>query len=691
MRLAISRFPRRRAIAGTRVRRLHSVMCRFRPLLLLFLTVWTGAGVAPADEVRVRIDRREVFASGQAFGGTGAYEILEGRLWFQTDPEAPANARVVDLKLAPRNADGMVESWQDFFLLAPVDRSKGNGCLLYDVHNRGNKLALWTFNDGERTNDPATAAHAGNGFLLREGYALLSTGWSGDVVADDTHRLLAGLPVARGEGGAPVTGRNHVEISVDAPARSQPFYGSPWGTSAAYPAISTDHAGAVLTMRPRRSEPAMEVPRGKWAFGRWEDGRVVPDATSLYLQDGLRPGWLYDLVYTARDPRVSGLGLAGLRDAVAFFRHHAGGDNPLAGAVDRAVIFGVSQSGRLANHFLHEGFNVDAAGRRVFDGALIHVAGAGRGLFNARFGMATVYTTAHRGHLAPADVFPFAPVTVTDPLTGESGDSLARLRAADAVPKIFYVQTSTEYWNRAASLLHTDGEGKTDLALDPAVRLYLIAGTQHLDGGPTDPGICRHPRNPLKHRGPLLRALLTGLDRWIADGTEPPASRYPRIDDGTLVTLEAFRGQFPAIPGVEPPTMLNRPLRLDPGPRWRDEGIADVVPPRAGEPYATRVPAVDADGNEIAGIRLPEIAVPDATYTGWNQRADLPGVLSDLDGGYFVFAKTKAERLASGDPRLSVEERAAGAPERKERIAAVLRELQAGGYLLEEDVKRLGD
>lgn len=686
-----------RSVGGNAALRLRGrgfydgAMKRFRLLFLCFLGFLPFVTPAQADEVRVRIDRREAFADGQSFGGTGAYEIIEGRLFFETDPEAPANARVVDLKLAPRNAEGKVESWQDFFLLIPVDRSKGNGCLLYDVHNRGNKLALWTFNDGERTNSPATAAHAGNGFLLREGYALLSTGWSGDVIADDTHRLLAGLPIAMGQGGAPVTGRNHVEISVDAPTRSQPFYGSPWGTSAAYPAISTDHADAVLMRRTSRSEPATEVPHGEWAFGRWEDGRVVPDATSLYLEGGLQPGWLYDLVYTARDPRVSGLGLTGLRDAVAFFRHHEGESNPLAGAIDRAIIFGVSQSGRLVNHFLYEGFNVDTSGRRVFDGALIHVAGAGRGLFNARFGMATVYTTAHRGHLAPADAFPFAPVAVTDPLTGETGDSLARLRVAKAVPKIFYVQTSTEYWNRAASLLHTDAEGKTDLALDPDVRLYLIAGTQHLDGGPTDPGICRHPRNPLKHRGPILRALLTGLDRWIADGSEPPASRYPRIDDDTLVTLEAFRGQFPAIPGVGLPTMLNRPRRLDLGPRWRDEGIAEVVPPRAGEPYATRVPAVDADGNEIAGIRLPEIAVPEATYTGWNQRADLPGVLSDLDGGYFPFSATQAERLASGDPRLSLEERAAGTPDRKVRIAAVLRDLQAGGYLLEEDVKRLGN
>jgi hypothetical protein len=655
-------------------------------LVLVFMAAWPVEMVA--EVTRVRIDRREPFAEGRAFGRTGAYEIVEGRLFFEFDPVAPANQRIADLKLAPVNARGRVECWQDFWLLAPVDPGKGNGCLLYDVHNRGNKLALWTFNDGERSNDPTSAEHAGNGFLLREGYAVLSTGWCGDIVADDTHRLLAGLPIAVGPGGEPVTGRNYVEISVDAKVLSQPFFGSPWGTSAAYPSTSLDNAEATLTMRPRRSEPPVEIPRDAWAFARWEEGKVVPDPSSLYVKEGLRPGWLYELVYTARDPRVAGLGLAGLRDAVSHFRH-AGADNPLGGAIDRAIVFGVSQSGRLVHHFLHDGFNVDAADRMVFDGALIHVAGAGKGLFNCRFGMATVYGTAHRGNLSPADVFPFAPVAVTDPVTGETGDSLARLRAKKAVPRIFFVQTATEYWNRAASLLHTDVEGQADLEMDPAVRIYFIAGTQHLDGGPTDPGNNRYPRNPVRHRGPVLRALLTGMDRWITGEAEPPESRYPRIADGTLVGLEAFRDQFPAVPGKELPEMLNRPLRLDPGPRWRGEGIADEVPPKVGTAYVTLVPAVDADGNERAGIRLPEIAVPLATCLGWNLRADLPGVLSDLDGGYWEFSRSRTEREKTGDPRPSVAERYPSRSDYLSQVSETLLGLRAGGYLLDEDVTRL--
>jgi hypothetical protein len=645
----------------------------------LFLAGGAALPTASGEVVRVEINRRAPLAEGKAFGKTGAYEILEGRLFFEADPSSSLNARVVDLKLAPVNAGGRVEYWQDFFLIQPADPKKGNGCLLYDVHNRGNKLALWTFNDGERTNDPATEAHAGNGFLLREGYAILWTGWSGDVVEDGGHRLLAGLPIARMPDGGPVTGRNYVEISVDAPVFSQPFFGSPWGTSAAYPAVSLDNADATLTRRASRAEPPTEVPRDQWGFARWDEGKVVPDAANLYIKEGLKPGWLYELTYTARDPRVSGLGLAGIRDAVEHFRH-GDKDNPLAGAIDRAIIFGVSQAGRLANHFFWDGFNADSQGRRVFDGALIHVAGAGRGLFNVRFGMATVYGTAHRGQLTPSDTFPFAPMPMTDDASGTTGDSMALAKVSRTMPKVFFTQTSTEYWNRAASLLHTSTDGKADLEIDPSVRVYHIAGTQHLDGTATDRGICRHPKNPVKHRGPVLRALITRLDRWIAADTAPPDSRIPRIADGTLVSLEAFRASFPKIPGVDAPTMLNRPQRLD----------FDAVPPRiVGNPYVTLVPAVDADGNERSGIRLPQIAVPQATYTGWNERGDLPGVLSDLDGSYLEFAKTKAGRERSGDPRLSLEERYASDEERKQQAVAALRQLQAEGFLLEEDVERM--
>ncbi len=659
---------------------------------LLFPTL-LSAGI-----VRVEIKERVPFAGGISFGRSGTYELVEGRLHFELDPEDSANSRITDLGLAPLNERGQVEFWSDFTLLMPADPRKGNGTLLYDVHNRGNKLALWTFNDGVRTNIPRDPEHAGNGFLMREGYVILWTGWSGEIQDDGSGRLLGGIPVAVNADGSPVTGRNHVEIIVDEPTYSRDFFQSPWGISAAYPSVSLDNAEATLTRRESRLSPAEMIPNSDWAFARWTEGKAEPDATSLHVKDGFRPGWIYDLVYTARDPRVAGLGLAGLRDTISFFRFdETAGDgtgNPLFGSLERSVIFGVSQSGRFAHHFLHEGFNLDPAGRRVFDGALIHVAGAGKGLFNQRFGMATVYGNYREGNLSPTDFFPFTPGMQTDSVTGERGDSLSRLRGNEGVPKMFFVQTSTEYWSRAASLLHTDVEGKKDLELDPDMHLYLISGTQHL-GGSDDieaKGTARYSLNPVKHRGPVLRALLTALNANLRDGTEPPASRYPRIDDGTLVDLETFRAGFPKIPGVETPEQVYRPLRLDAGPRWSREGIADLVPPRAGRPYVTLVPAVDQDGNEKAGVRLPVIAAPRGTATGWNLRDDsfgAGGVLAGLPGAWFPFAETRAEREASGDPRPSLEERYPNEGTYLEACTESLLELREGGYLLDEDVARL--
>ncbi len=642
---------------------------------------------ASAEVTRIQIEQRRAFADGAHFGNTGAYEAISGRLFFAVDPENKANGRITDLDLANRNANGQVEFWADFFLLQPIDPAKGSGRLLYDVHNRGNKLALWTFNEGLRSNDPLTMEHAGNGFLFRQGYSLLWTGWNGDVAEDGTGRLLAGLPLARQKDGKPLTGRNYVEFSVDEKTYSRAFFESPWGSPKAYPSASLDNAEATLTMRPDRATAAVEVARKDWAFAEFKEGRAVVNATSLYLKTGFKPGWIYELVYTARDPRVSGLGLAGLRDAVAFFRY-GGSGNPAMGRLQQAYIFGISQSGRLGHHFFYEGLNLDEKKQKVFDGAILHVAGAGKGLFNYRFAMATVYGTYRRANLSPADFFPFAATLQTDPLSGKKGESLARLRKGVGMPKIFFVQTGTEYWSRAASLLHTDVEGEKDIKIDENVRIYSIAGAQHLGGGKTDKGICQYPRSPLKHRGPVLRALLVAMDNWVSEGGEPPASCYPRIDDGTLVDLATFGKQFPKISGVMTPAVRYQPLQLDPGSRWHSEGIADKVPAEAGEAYRTLVPAVDVDGNELAGIRLPEVRVPLATYMGWNLRDEkygAGGVLAGLHGGYLALPL----RRVAGDPRLPILERYPTRENYLGKYTDAVLDLQQQGYLLDEDAVRM--
>ena len=639
----------------------------------------------------MQVDRREPVAEGHSFGRSGPYEKLSGRLYVEVDPADPANQRVTDLKLAPRNPRGKVEFWTDFFLLKPVDPLRGNRRVLYDVNNRGNKLAVWTFN-GPQGNDPTTLADAGNGFLMRLGYSILWCGWCGDVMPDGTNRLLAGLPVARADG-KPITGRIHVEICVDKKVQSRPFFWSPWGTADAYPAVSVDNRTATLTLRPKRSQPAVEVPRDQWAFARLEDGKVVADPRQLYVKGGFRPGWLYDLVYTGKEPRVAGLGLAAIRDCVSFFRYaqedRQGTPNPLAGSLEYSYVFGISQSGRVIHHLLYDGLNSDEAGRTVFDGCLAHVAGSGKGLFNHRFGMATVYGTHHQGNLNPSEFFPFTPMPQKDPVTGREGDTLARARARGQVPKIIFTQTSTEYWTRAASLLHTDVEGKRDLEVDPNVRIYLVAGAQHLGAGPPDRGICQNPRNVLDDRPPVLRAMLVALDRWVSTGREPPPSRYPRIADGTLVDLETFRRSFPKIPGVRLPEGYYQPFRLHFGPRWYEEGIADHVPPKVGPRYRTLIPAVDADGNELAGIRLPDVAVPLGTYTGWNLRAaeyGAEGMLAGLHGSYLPFARTPEERRERADPRPSLLERYPTRADYLARMTEAALQLQREGFLLEADV-----
>jgi len=653
----------------------------FALFLALFTTCTTEAGV-----VRLQIDRREPFAGGQSFGSAGPYERLIGRMFLEVDPAHAANSRIVDLGLAPVNARGKVEFWSDFFLLKPVDASRGNRRLFYDVNNRGNKLALGAFNN-QGGNDPATAADAGNGFLMRQGYSILWCGWNGDVLAGG-NRLLIGLPVATANG-MPITGLVHAEICVNDKVSSQPFY---WGNSDPYPSVTLDNEQALLTMRANRSEKAVVVPQDKWAFAREENGKVLPDPRHLYLKEGFRPGWLYELVYTASNPRVTGLGFAAVRDVVSFLRFAErdapGGVNPLAGIIERAYVFGISQSGRFIHHFVYEDFNADEENRTVFDGALAHVGGAGKGYFNHRFAQTTRHGSQHEDILSPSEFFPFTTAPEYDPLTGEEGDTLARARASGHVPKMFFTGTSTEYWTRATSLLHTDVEGRVDIAPDLNVRIYFITGGQHGVSNSSDRGIYQNPINILDHR-PVLRALLIQLDRWATNGIEPTPSRLPKIADGTLIDLADYQAAFPKIPEVNIPQELYTPLRLDFGPEWKQDGIGEFIPPKIGAPYRTLVPAVDADGNERAGIRLPDIAVPLATFTGWNLRSErvgAAGALARWSGSYLPFAATADERKKSGDPRLSVAERYATREAYLSRIATAAIALRDEHLLLDEDV-----
>ncbi|HSB61832.1 MAG TPA: alpha/beta hydrolase domain-containing protein, partial [Vicinamibacteria bacterium] len=553
-----------------------------------------------------------------------------------------------------------------------------------EVNNRGSLAMLARFNRAPHSNDPADLEDAGNGFLLRQGYTLAWSAWNWDVLPGGG-RLQIDLPVAT-DGGRPVTGRLAAEIVVSAPSAVEPFA---WGNSRGYEAVD---GSATLTVRDHQRAARTEVPRGRWRLA---------DATHLELEGGFEPGRIYELVYTARDPRVVGLGLAAIRDTLSFLRFSdrdaAGNPNPLARAgpggtlrpdAEKAYAFGISQSGRVIQHMLLEGFHVDEAGRMAFDAAMVHVAGGGKGSFNHRFAQTTRHPSQHEDHQYPADVFPFGVSPQTDPLTGETGDVLAAAKAMGKVPHVFYTGTSTEYWTRSASLVHTDVTGTRDTPLDPRVRLYAIAGAQHGIAGPYARREYEHPVNRLDH-SPPLRALLVALDRWATTGAAPPDSAYPRIDRGELVAVAEWRRRFPAIPGVRLPGANLAPPRLDLGPRFRTEGVVDRVPPAFGAPYVTLVPQVDADGNERGGIRLPEVAAPLGAYAGWNlRRAEMgaPEALGRWDGSFFPFAPTEAERRRRGDPRPSLEARYPSQADYVERVAAAARALRRAGFLLEEDV-----
>lgn len=662
------------------------------------VTAMMLAAVVPAafaEVARVEVVRREPFAGGMNFGAAGPYEKIAGRLHYRIDPRNAANARIVDLQFAPRDADGMVTFAGDFILLKPVDLAKGNHRILYDVNNRGGLAMVPRFNLAVGSNDPSGPEHAGNGFLMRQGYTLLWSAWNWDVTPGGG-RLQIELPVATDHGKA-ITGRVVSEIVVNERSTSEPLA---WGNSRTYPVADPAAADAALTVRDEQRGERRAIPRASWRFARAEAGAAVPDPTYLWLDGGFEPGRIYELVYTAKDPRIVGLGLAAIRDAIAFFRFAerdaAGQANPMAVQAGggqlrpdpaKAYIFGISQSGRVIQHMIWQGFHVDERQRLVFEAAMPHVPGGGKGSFNHRFAQTTRHPSEFEDHQYPADFFPFVPGTQTDPVTGTTGDVLAVAKSLGQVPLVMYTGTSTEYWTRAASLVHTDALGRTDAALDPHVRVYVIAGGQHQNTRTSRRTVYAHLGNPLDQSAPL-RALLVALDRWATNGTLPPASRYPRIDRGELVPVEVHRQRFPAIPGARHPGTLLQPPRLDFGPRFWTEGVADVQPPRFGDAYVTLVPNVDADGNEMGGIRTPDVAVPLGTYTGWNPRGEAigaPGHLARWAGSFMPFAPTEAARAASGDPRPSIEARYANKAEYVKQIRAVAEALARERLLLRED------
>ncbi|KAB2851217.1 MAG: hypothetical protein F9K44_02385 [Hyphomicrobiaceae bacterium] len=642
------------------------------------------------NKIWLEILERGAFADGEEFAVAGPYERLKGRAHFAVSADAPAQSSVVDIKLAERGADGLVHFAADFTILKPVALERGNRRLFLEWANRGNKRCLQFFNDAPGSNDPRTKAQAGNGFLMRRGYTIAWLGWQGDLLPGD-HRLLLDVPLAR-DGDKPVTGRVRVEFIAEGKGiTTYPLSGKV--STRSYPAVSLDTAKASLTRRRYAEDPRQPIPASEWMFARIEGGAgldnqgaeraIIPSDIHIHLPAGFEPGWIYELVYTAKDPRALGLGHVAMRDFASFLKYGVkddrGAANPVAGGIGKAYGWGRSQTGRALRDFVHAGFNEDHQGRKVLDGILPHVSGGGLMWMNHRF--ANVVTPAgqeYEDHYNPADRFPFSYAASTDHLTGRT-DAILKRPKSD--PLVLHTQSATEYWQRHGSLVHTDTAGN-DLAQPESVRVYMWASSQHF----ADPllkvpskGVCQNTLN-IVITSMLFRAMLDAMDAWATKGTKPPESRIPKRSDGTLVGIEEWRRQFPAIPGVATPRGPASLRRLDFGPSF-GEGIVEE-PPKVlpGPGYTVLVPAVDEDGNDKAGVRAPMVMAPLATYTGWNLRARGfgHGAMHEFTGSTIPFPDTVEEQSATGDPRRSILERY---PTKEAYVAAIR---QAAQYLVSE-------
>ncbi len=643
---------------------------------------------------KLEITSRVPFANGESFGAVGPYEQLDGTVYFTVDPVNPCNEAVTDLRLAPRSITGEVHFYSDFRILKPVDQGQGNGRLFFDILNRGRAPCLRNFNNAPDL-PPDAPLESGNGFLMRQGYTVAWCGWQHDA-PDVPGVLRLYPPEARNLDGTRITGKLVVTFVPNEPITEQ-FLSD--RNHRPYPSNNLEDPDACMTVQESEDGPETVIPREEWAFARAQDGQVVPDANYVYKASGFEPGKVYQVVYSTTGAPVVGAGLLATRELASFLRYASEDEgNPCAGALEYAYSFGSSQSGRFLRDLLYYGFNYDETGRRVFDGLIPHVAGAKHGEFNQRFAQ-----PSSQASRSPNNLFPFSDLEQTDPVTGQTDGVLTRAIAQGPVPKVMYTYTSSEYWGGGGAMVHIDVAGERDLEIPDAVRVYHFGGAQHplgtpylRDNDPANGSRGQQPFNCLDYR-PLLRAALVNLDRWVTDGTAAPDSQYPRLDDGTAVEPQQVTETFRTLPGVNTTEPLRRFYRLDFGP---EPGVASNVPAAIGEPYPLWVPSVDADGNEQAGIRLPLTTVPLATHTGWNLRhAEIGGegqILSSggatggtLAGSTIPFPATRAEREASGDPRLSVEERYSSREDYLEQVRAAALELVQQGYVLDEDVELL--
>lgn len=624
---------------------------------------------------------------GRSFGSVGQYEKLRGTAYGELDPTDPRNAVITDIELAPVNERGMVEYSTNIFILKPVNMALGNRRVLLDFNNRGG-MRVGLLNDARATNNPTGAADAGTGFIMELGYAVVGNGW--DISASGHDSMTIKVPVATNNGET-ITGPSYEYIVFD--------NDSSVISELAYAPATLDQSRARLTVREYLDDPPVEIPASGWEYttGEGRAIRLLPEGTAF------KQSHIYEFTYTARDPLVAGIGLAATRDFLSFLRHApAAADNPLADYVDYTYSYSISQPSRSLNDFELLGFNEDEYGQRALDGILSHTGGGNGDQINYRFAQTDRTERNRQNHLYPEAIFPFAHQVTTDHLSGRTAGRSQRGEASNTLPKRLEVNTASEYWVKGCSQLHTDSQGK-DLQDPDNVRYYLLSGLSHGVGNVTRKGKNQQFTNGVSPHA-AHRALLVALDRWVSEGIEPPASRVPRASENAAfaVTRPGYETGYvpreelgwPDIPGVTYTGGITTHYFLDFGPDF-DRGIVSNLPPSLADrpAYPIFVSRVDEDGNEVAGVRLPPVAAPIATTTGWALRragfAENDG--GEGDGQHIPFAATREERLASGDPRLSLEERYGNHENYVKAVEEAARRLEEEGFLLPEDVQAYVD
>jgi len=611
----------------------------------------------PADAgiTKIQIISRSPAFGGYSFPQVGTYERVIGKGFGELTPGDRHNNVIVDISLAPRNAKGKVEYSFDFYILKPADLTKGNHKVFYEAPNRGSKL-FGNFNRSTGGNDPASSDPAPT-FLAPQGYTMVWSAWDFGAGTDNSNlNLTITLPIAKNPDGSSITGPAYEYIV--SPGASYTLN---------YPAATLDQTKATLTHRVHLDDVPQVIPASGWEYANNANAiRLLPAGTSFVAND------IYEFSYVAKDPTVNGIGFAAVRDFNSFLRYakadNDGAANPLAGDVARIYTFTVSQPGRMLNDFRNLGFNEDENGRIVFDGLLQWIA-AGDGInMNYRFSQPGRTERNRQDQLYVEGVFPFAHQRSTDPITGKTAGRYDKCTKTKTCPLGMEVYSANEYWVKAASLFTTDPSGKMDLPDHPMARYYFISSEQHGTGNPASKGNCQQLQNPLDS-APVLRALFVALDEWSTKGISPPPSAVPRLADGTLVPpLPQSSVGFPKIPSVTYTGLMSTRYLFNYGPDFYSTGVMAINPPAIKPPvfgnkdngpiYPSYVPKTDADGNDVDGVRLPDVTVPLATYTGWALRSG-PQANDGCEaaGQYIPFPKTKADRMNSGDPRLSIEER----------------------------------